>query len=210
MRRAMIALLALGLVLGTTLVATGRARSETGSSSGDKALIRWDLIRIGGNIILAGGRDVSTDAATSDAITITGSGHAEPGEKEAAGGGTFVHRHKDGTLVAQGAYHVTGFISWQRLTGGSFAGTGLIDGIANGTGATPDEQEETSGVLTLAAEFVPLVKGEPQPGVQGTIIVNCDLPGTSGTAEEGVEVQVPSLDLDFTQTSGNTLLHLLD
>lgn len=211
MRRATIGLLALGLVIGTALVATGRSGAERRSSAAGSAplFIRWDLIQFAGNVIAVGGTDVSTDAPTGDTIELTGSGQAEPGEGEAAGGGTFVHMNAEGKTLAEGAYHVTGFISWRRLVGGSLDETGLIDGIGNGPGARPNEHEPTSGVLKLKVQFLPVVDGTPQPEVNGVLIVNCHLPGTIEFVPEGVQVKLPSFDLNFTPTSGFTLFHRL-
>src|SRR6266571_7739547 len=36
-------------------------------------------------------------------LTFTGSGEARPDDRAAAGGGTFLHRHSDGSEVAHGA-----------------------------------------------------------------------------------------------------------
>ena len=205
-KKVTLSLLAVVILLGTAFAATGSS-GESGSSSG---FVRWDLPQFQGNLVIAGGKDVSTDAATGDTITLTGSGQAEPGESEAAGGGTFVHRHDDGTLAARGAYRVTGFISWQPLSGGSLAGTGLIDAIGNGTGAVPNESEEHSGILKLRVEFIQIKKGQPVGSVPGVLRINCHLPGTTVFVPEGVEVRVPSFKLDFTPTSGVTLFHTRD
>jgi hypothetical protein len=171
--------------------------------------VRWDLPQFVGGVIVVGGSDVSTDAETGDTLKLTGSGHAEPLEHEAAGGGTFVHKNGGGKTLARGAYYVTDFKSWKRLAGGSLDETGLIDGIGNGPGANPNEHEPTSGVLRLKVHFVPVVDGEPQPGVDGVLRINCSLPGTVEPVREGVRVMVPSFDLDFRPTSGVTLFHAL-
>ncbi len=211
MKRVIVGLLAFGLVIATGLVAAGRSGTTSDASTGaaPRSVIRWDLPQFVGNVVLAGGSDVSTDAKTGDTVELTGSGQAETVEGEAAGGGTFVHMNASGTVLAQGAYQVIDFISWKRLTGGSLSGTGLIDGIGNGTGGHPNEGEETSGVLKLRVRFIPVVSGSPQPGVNGVLIINCHLPGTTVFVQEGVQVKVPSFNLNFTQTSGFTLFHAL-
>jgi hypothetical protein len=208
MRRVTIALVVFAVALGTTLVATGATRGEPEPGSRDHLFIRWDLVQFQANLVLAGGSNISTDMASGDTIKLTGSGQAEPREEEAAGGGTFVHRHDDGSLVGRGAYQVTGFLGWHRITGGSLASTGLSDGIGNGTGAQVDENEETSGVLTLRVRFLRVTSGEPQ-GVNGVLIVYCHLPGSTEDVPEGVRVMVPAFDLDFRPTEGFTLLHRL-
>ena len=48
--------------------------------------VRWDLVLIQHGTALAGGADVAKHAATGDTFTLTGSGDAEPAEREAAGG----------------------------------------------------------------------------------------------------------------------------
>jgi hypothetical protein len=164
---------AFGLALGTTLAATGATKS--GSEPETQLFIRWDVIQFQANLALAGGSDISTDMASGDTIKLTGSGHVEPREEEAAGGGTFVHRHDDGSLVGRGIYQVTGFLSWHRITGGSYAGTGLSDGIGNGTGAYPDENEETSGVLMLRVRFQRVTSGGPETA-RGVLTIYCHLP----------------------------------
>ena len=209
MRRATIALLALGLMVGTTFAATGHAGTGQERSGGNQRFVRWDLIQFVGNVILAGGENVATDAKTGDTLTLTGSGQAEPGEREAAGGGTFVHADQGGTEMDSGAYYVTGFISWRPLAGGSLDGLGLTDGIGNGPGAQPDEGEPSSGVLKLRIHAVAVVDGEPQEGVNGVLIVYCHLPGTIVDVPEGVAVRVPAFDLNFRPTSGVTLFHRL-
>jgi len=211
MRRAAIGLLALSLVVVASLVATagGGARDDSATSGDDHVFIRWDLVQFVGGVILVGGSDVSTDAETGDTVKLTGSGHAEPLEHEAAGGGTFVHKNEDGKTLAKGAYYVTDFRGWERLDGGSLDATGLIDGIGNGPGANPNEHEPTSGVLRLKVHFVPVVDGEPQPGVNGILRINCYLPETTEFVREGVRVMIPSFDLDFRPTSGVTLFHAL-
>jgi len=209
MRRAAIALLSLSLVAGASLAATAGGARDDAASGEDHLFVRWDLVEFVGGIILAGGSDVSTDAETGGTVKLTGSGQAEPLEHEAAGGGTFVHKNEEGKTLARGAYYVTDFKSWKRLAGGSLDETGLIDGIGNGPGANPNEHEPTSGVLRLKVRFVPVVDGEPQPGVDGILRINCNLPGTVEPVREGVRVMVPSLDLDFRPTSGFTLFHAL-
>lgn len=216
MRRATIGLVVLALVVGTALVASGRtgplaSRTLTeGDSDGQpNAFVRWDLVQFPGGIVAAGGTDISTDAATGETVELTGSGQAEPGEGEAAGGGTFVHKDAAGATLAEGGYYVIDFVSWRRLAGGSLDPTGLIDGIGNGPGASPNEHEPTSGVLKLRVHFVPVVNGTPQPGVNGLLIINCHLPGTFEFVPEGVQVKIPSFDLNFKPTSGFTLFHRL-
>jgi hypothetical protein len=220
-----ITFLLLGLVLGVLLAAASATSSPSGNDRDDQGqqengshhnrFVRWDLVLIVNGVAVAGGTDVATDAATKDTIALTGSGQVEPREEEAAGGGTFVHKHADGSLVAKGAYVVTGFVSWQRLRGGNFSKTGLVDGIGNGPGSSEDEGEPSSGILTVNVRFVPDGTA-PSAGIDGVLSVHCDLPDTVGGDFEGVTVTVASLNLDFTPAAnvdpnahGVTLFHRL-
>jgi hypothetical protein len=211
----------LGLALGILLAATTATSSSPGNDRGEQnenggqhnRFVRWDLVLIANGVAVAGGTDVSTDAATKDTIALTGSGQAEPREDEASGGGTFVHKHADGSLVAKGAYVVTGFVSWQRLRGGDFAKTGLIDGLGNGPGSSVDEDEPTSGILTVSVRFI--ADGTPPgAGLDGVLSVHCTLPDTVGGDFEGVTVDLAGLS--FTPAAnadpdahGVTLFHRL-
>ena len=203
MQRPRLASLAAGLLLGVFLAATG-ASGDTARSGHAGHFVRWDLVLIRDGVALPGGTDVATDHGTGDTISLTGSGTVEPLEFEAAGGGTWsVHEASGGS--DQGVYYVTRFLSWRHLVGGNFAATGLIDGIGNGPGAHPNENEPSSGVLRLRIHFV---SGSGQT-TNGILTVFCHLPGTVVEVPEGIRVQVPEFDADFKPTSGVTLVHRL-
>jgi hypothetical protein len=208
--RSRLELLPLGIAVGL-LVAAGSA-TATGSLSASTAeapragggvFVRWDLVQIRNSVLLAGGVDNATDAATGDTVDLTGSGQAEPREREAAGGGTFIHMH-EGRVLAQGVYYVTGFVSWERLHRGSLRGTGLIDAIGNGPGANPDQNEPTSGILVLRVHFAPDAGGA---GVDGLLAIHCHLPGTVEDTEEGFFLDVDTLH--FAPSGGMTIFHRL-
>jgi hypothetical protein len=211
----------LGLALGILLAATTATSSSPSNDRGEQndnggqhnRFVRWDLVLVANGVAVAGGTDVSTDAGTKDTIALTGSGQAEPREDEASGGGTFVHKHADGSLVAKGAYVVTGFVSWERLRGGNFAKTGLIDGIGNGPGSSEDEDEPSSGILTVSVRFIPDGM-PPSAGLDAVLSVHCNLPDTVGGDFEGMTVAVAGLS--FTPAAnadpnahGVTLFHRL-
>lgn len=170
---------------------------ETVLAQGDQPeveLLRWDLVQIVQGVVLAGGTDVARDAATGDLGSLTGSGQAKPGEHGATGGGTFVHRHANGTEVAHGVYYVTGFKSFES-GGGSLVGTGLIDGIGR-------LNQTTGGVLSLDVHLV-AASGQKADGV---LEVHCTLPGgRPGT--EGITLSVGPFK--FVQDRGVTLFHAL-
>jgi len=104
------------------------------TANGEVGLLRWDLVAVTSagatTEVVAGGTNQGKDSATGDTVDVTGSGQANVDEDTAAGGGTFVHKHSDGTIVASGVYVVTGLRSFQNL-GGSLAPTGLVDGIGH-------------------------------------------------------------------------------
>lgn len=156
--------------------------------------LRWDIVQATQSVVLAGGSAVATDATTLDTITLTGSGGAEPGEREATGGGTFVHRHANGNEVAHGVFVVRGFVSFGPA-GGTLEGTGLTDGIG--------EIDETSaGILTLNVRLLPSGGGS----VNAVLGIHCELPGETFAVHEGVTLDVGTLH--FRQTSGLTLFHV--
>jgi hypothetical protein len=163
-----------------------------GGHSGPE-LLRWDLIDINGGVILPGGIDVAQDAG-GDTGSLTGSGQATPHAGDAFGGGTFVHRHANGTEVAHGIYWVTGFNSFEDL-GGSLAGAGVIDGIG--------DIEDTSGGILSMKVHLRATSGESADGV---LEVHCELPGGEMTPE-GIRLKVGPFD--FKQKSGATLFHVL-
>jgi hypothetical protein len=160
-------------------------------------LLRWDLVEITSGVVLAGGTDVARDARTGETIHLTGSGQAEPKDHSATGGGTFIHRHANGSEVAHGVYFVRGFRSFENADG-TLVGTGLTDGIG-------ELNETTGGVLSLDVRLLPASGGL----VHGVLGVHCNLPGsTDNSIKEGVTLSVASLS--FVQDTGATLFHVLD
>ena len=158
-------------------------------------LLRWDLVAITQGVVLSGGQDMAHDATSDDTVTLTGSGQARPHKGTATGGGTFLHKHANGTEVAHGVYHVTGFKSF-RDAGGSLVGTPLTDGIGT-LGQT------TGGILSLGVELLPSGGGSHQ----AVLGVNCNLPGSEFPVEEGVTLSVGPFA--FKQAGGATLFHVL-
>ena len=156
--------------------------------------LRWDLVAVGGGAVVPTGTDVATDAPTGDTLSLTGSGFARPDEGTASGGGTFVHRHADGSEVAHGLYVVTGFNGFNN-GGGSLAGTGLTDAIGR-------LDQTTGGVLSVDFR----VAGAP---VTAVLEINCSLPGGSPETE-GIRVVVAQFGVEFKQTTGATLFHVLE
>ncbi len=162
----------------------------------DVGHLRWDLVAVGGGAVVPTGTDVGTDASGAT-VSLTGSGFARPDEGTASGGGTFLHKDSTGAEVAHGVYAVTGFNSFQNA-GGSLVGTGLTDTIGR-------LDQTTGGVLSLNVSLLP-AGGTSHAAVLG---VHCHLPGSSPVGE-GVTLSVPEFGLNFVQTSGGTLFHVLE
>ncbi len=170
--------------------------------NGGGKLVRWDLPQFagpGGSLIFAGGTDEGRDSSSGDLVRLTGSGQAEPGEHEAAGGGTFVHLASDGTTErAHGFYLVTGFNSF-RKPGGTLAGIPLTDGIG--------ELGDTSGgILSLKVHLFASSGAQ----AEGVLTVDCSLPSGRPGIVEGITLSVPAFNLNFTQHGGATLFHVLN
>jgi len=181
---------ALGVLLAPEAVLADSERRE------EVELLRWDLVQIVQGVVLAGGTDVARDAASGDSISLTGSGEARPEKHKGTGGGTFAHKHANGSEVAHGVYVVTGFNRFAN-GGGTLVGTGLTDGIDN-------LNKTTGGVLSLRVHLM-ATSGLTADGV---LEVNCDLPGSSKPITEGVRLTV--LTFKFVQDSGATLFHVLE
>ena len=165
------------VVAALAVVTTAAWAAAAPASAGPEghSVVRWDIINLTkGGVLLAGGAATSTSSATGDTLTLTGTGQAEPAEEEAAGGGTFVHRDKNGAVHARGVYTVKHFVSFKRASG-SLVGSGVVDAIG-------ELGESHSGVLTVRVAF--RVGGKV--AARGTLVVTCALPGAPAGLEEGV------------------------
>jgi hypothetical protein len=180
--------------VGTLGVLLAPTSALAKANHGGVELLRWDLVEINGGVIIPGGTDVAQDAG-GDTGSLTGSGQATPDAGDAFGGGTFVHRHGDGSEVAHGIYWVTGFNSWEDL-GGSLVGAGLIDGVG-------DIEDTNGGILSMNVHL----RASSGQTMDGVLEVHCALPG-GGTTPEGIRLKVGPLD--FKQKSGVTLFHILE
>jgi len=190
-----------GLVLGLIMAAATPALAGDREAQVDRSqghFVRWDIVQIINGVVLPGGTAVSQDAATGDRVSLTGSGQAKPAPRQATGGGTFVHRHADGTVFAQGVYYVTGFVSWNPA-GGSLVGTGLIDGVG-------PIDETSSGDLALRVHLVPNGGGA---GLDGVLTIHCHLPGAVRDIPEGVSLAVGPFHFEPVEGQGFTLFHIL-
>jgi hypothetical protein len=177
-------------VLGAVGIPTTAFAEEGGVD-----LLRWDLVQFAQGTALAGGTNQATDEATGDVGTLSGSGHAEPKKKTATGGGTFVHRRADGTVVVQGIYRVISFKSWTPA-GGNLAPSGAKDGIGT-------LKQTTGGLLVVRIIALPVTGGM----VEGTLGIDCAVPGVRFPIVEGIHIDI--LNFHFKQSGGFTLFHVL-
>jgi len=188
--------LGLGIVIGVLIAAANAAGHQGTPPRPNGHNIRWDLVQlvIPPGAAIPGGIDVGRDAATHDTVDLTGSGDAEAHghHGDATGGGTFVHRHENGTEVAHGIWVVTGFQSWHQARG-TFPLP--IDGVGHA-------EDASAGVLTLDVRLYP-AGGAPVDGVLG---VNCHFPDTPDEIEEGITLDVATFH--FTQHGGATVFHV--
>jgi len=161
------------------------------------SLLRWDLIQIIQGTVLVGGTVRAKDAATGDVVTLTGSGEARPDDRTAAGGGTFLHQHANGSEVAHGVYVVTAFKHFKNGHG-SLSPTPLQDGVGH-------KNQTDSGILSLG------IKGFPAGGgtVEGTLGVECALPGDTSGAVEGITLDVLTFHFRQVPEGGFTVFHVL-
>ena len=188
------------IVLGLTLTAF-TLFAPVSSAQQRRALglhVRFDLVQIVQGTALAGGKDVGLDGPTGDTVELTGSGEFTPGAGNAAGGGTFVHKHSNGTEVAHGVWVVAGFASW-RPGGGSLPSV-LTDGIG-------EIAETSAGIVALHVQLVP-EGGES--ALNAILEVHCHLPGASFDTEEGIRLIVGPFVFDQDPVlHGVTLFHIL-
>jgi len=165
----------------------------------DVGLLRWDLVQLIQGTALAGGMVRAKDAATGDVVTLTGSGEARPDDRTAAGGGTFLHKHADGSEVAHGIYVVTAFKSFKNGHG-SLTPTPLQDGIGH-------KNQTDSGILSLGIKAFAVGAAGP---IDAKLGVECALPNDTSGAVEGITLDVLTFHFRQVEEGGFTLFHVLD
>jgi hypothetical protein len=165
----------------------------------DVGLLRWDLVQLIQGTALAGGMVRARDAATGDVVTLTGSGEARPDDRTAAGGGTFLHKHADGSEVAHGIYVVTAFKSFKNGHG-SLTPAPLQDGIGH-------KNQTDSGILSLGIKAFAVGAAGP---IDAKLGVECALPNDTSGAVEGITLDVLTFHFKQVEEGGFTLFHVLD
>jgi hypothetical protein len=190
----------LRIVLIAAVLAVAAIVTTAGGATGGARSLRWDFLDV--NLAtkqIVPGTDTSKDAATGDMLSLTGTGQFTPARKLASGGGTFVHKHADGSVFAQGFYYVTGFRSYR--VGGGTPPKGFTDRVAKGQGTVLD------GILIMAVRLVPVVDGKPQTAHTATLRINCHFEHNHvglKEADEGFELHTGSFDFKPAQPTPTT------
>ena len=166
--------------------------------------LRWDFIdvNLSAKQITPGGADTSKDDATGDTLTLTGSGQFTPSRRVASGGGTFVHKHADGTVFAQGFYYVTKFGSYR--IGGGEGPKGFTDRVAGDGQGTP-----LDGILRMTVQLVALVDGKPQTPRTAPLTIYCTFEHNHlglKESDEGFRLTTGALRFKQTQLTPTTVI----
>jgi hypothetical protein len=125
---------------------------------------------------------------------LTGSGHAEPAERNAAGGGVIVHHFAATNVDSAAVYLVTEFMAWQP-GGGELP---IADGIGHAS-------EASGGVLKLVIRIF-----LPSGAVRDALLtVNSHLPGATIDVDEGIELSIIGTPfVDMKPDGGAALFHV--
>jgi hypothetical protein len=145
-----------------------------------------------GDAFLGDGPDFALSTATGDRLQLSGTGTFNAGARRVDGGGTFVHRHADGSLFADGSWIAVGIVSWKAY------------GNAVPQGLPPNF---FGGVLVILIEVHPNLPGDPV--LQAMLRVDCVLGHPPAGAEEGIQVSVPAFPITFDQEDGGATLFVL-
>ena len=188
-------ILGLGVVLILSLAVMAPQVAQGGTGLGHPK-VRWDFVQIGGAgptlTGLPGGTDIGRDAATGDTVELTASGIVVPFRGDVTGGGTFLHKHADGSVFARGFYVLTGFVSWERRPGTFPLPNDGVGHLANAS----------AGVLVVNIRAFP----DGGPSADGVLTIFCHFPDTPGPNDEGFTLDVASFH--FVQAGGITLFHV--
>jgi hypothetical protein len=172
------------------------AFAEGGDERGGR--IRWDLIDLEFPDVFAGGDDTAS-AEDESTLTLSGSGTFRPGHRsEVTGGGNWSTTNPD--VSGSGTYRVTELVSWVRAPG-TLLGTPLVDHIGNAADASP-------GLAVFRTKY--------SDGLDGTLVVSCNLKGTPSSVDEGINASRGFVNFfhpampGFGKHSNRTVFHLLD
>ena len=172
------------------------AFADGGDEGGGR--IRWDLIDLEFPDVFAGGDDTAS-AEDGSTLTLTGTGTFRPGHRsEVTGGGNWSTTNRD-ISGSSGTYRVTELVSWVRAPG-TLLGTPLVDHIGEAADATP-------GLAVFRIKY--------SDGLDGTLVVSCNLKGTPPSVDEGINASRGFVNFfhpaepGFGKHSNRTVFHLL-
>jgi hypothetical protein len=196
------------LMLIAVALAVVALTATAGGITGNARGLRWDFVTVdlAAKPIPAvpGGSDVSKDEATGDTMTLTGTGQFTPSRRLATGGGTFVHKKADGSLVAQGYYYVTKLLSF-RVGGGE--PPKVVDRVTGRLQGSP-----LDGILRVRIRVTPVVDGKPQAPHTGTLTIYCHFEHNKigvKESDEGFTLDVDTFHFKQTPMGGFTVFHRL-
>jgi hypothetical protein len=143
-------------------------------------------------------------ASNGDIITISGVGRFNPGEEDASGRGTFVHKNSAGAVLATGTWRAEELISWKSF---GLAGPGLPPGFEGGvavlrvhlTPAAAGEGDSTHTHFTTTSE------GDGRKGLEAVLTITCVLGTPVAGADEGIHLNVIGGPNFNDSIGGNTL-----
>jgi hypothetical protein len=133
------------------LIGESSAQPQVPEGNEPHNIIRWDIAKCHAPscaALVIGGHAAWRSAAGAK-IILSGSGEAEPGEGEAAGGGTWTRMDAHGHVVGRGAYQVTRFISWRGFGG-------VLGNVVDAVGHRKDYRV---GILKLHIQLLGKGKG---------------------------------------------------
>ncbi len=127
-------------------------------------------------------------ARNGDTIELRGEGTLSTKPKTVTGGGTFIHKDKDGNIIGTGDWHAMELITFRSY------GSGILQGL-------PEEFE--GGRALIRVHLAPASGG---PGFFGVLRVNCLLGKYRSKDMEGIRLLVPQAKINFNEElSGATL-----
>ncbi len=152
-----------------------------------------------------GAPDVAKATIGGDTVTITGTGTFTPGEKDASGGGTFIHKNSLGAVLATGTWSAEGLISWTSF---GLAGAGFPPGFEGGVVVLKVHLTPSGGAGgdAITTRLAPSSEGEQhEGGLEAVLKISCLLGSPPSGAFEGINLNVmggPNFDKNV---SGNTV-----
>lgn len=133
------------------------------------------------NVALASSTVPGTLVMAGDTVRLTGDGTFDTSTGAVSGGGSFTHLRSDGTVVSQGSWEVTSFVSFISYGGPS---PGIQGGLFTATISVKTGPETFKGITFVLSCIVNAPAGAPTfdsailPGLFGTPVSGTSLFGT--------------------------------